>query len=173
MEKILLVLLALTIVFAEIPLTAAPPKANAKPAPAKPAAPPKPNRNQIIAKLRRENPFKQVKVGESVSFPLLGGATVSGKVFRIKDKGVWVDDGVVKVLQRRTTMSYEGRAKFWKEDYEKYINERANEEVRQQTGVNFKGNVNSVAKPDDPRFKRPKMSSGEFGGGKSGKVGFK
>lgn len=131
-------------------------------------APPKPNRGQIISRLKKENPFRQAKVGDNVAFPLLSKAVVKGKVAGITEKGVWIQDGAFKFLQKREVMSLEGRAKFYKPDYEKYINSLADDEIREMTGVKFTGNTNSVAKSNDPRFKKPtKAPSTSLGAGKT------
>ncbi len=140
-----------------------------KPAPApQKKAPPKPNRGQIINRLKKEHPFRQVKPGQNVAFTLLSKAVVRGKVASINEKGVWIQDGAFKFLQKREVMSLEGRAQFYKQDYDKYINSLADQEIREMTGVKFSGNTNSVAKPGDPRFKKPtKAPSTSLGGGKT------
>ena len=140
-----------------------------KPAPApQKKAPPKPNSGQIINRLKKEHPFRQVKPGQNVAFTLLSKAVVRGKVASINEKGVWIQDGAFKFLQKREVMSLEGRAQFYKQDYDKYINSLADQEIREMTGVKFSGNTNSVAKPGDPRFKKPtKAPSTSLGGGKT------
>lgn len=167
MKKVLLIAAFLSAaMFVLAPLSAEDAK---KPAPApQKKAPPKPNRGQIINRLKRENPFKPVKAGQNVSFPLLSKAVVKGKVASVSEKGVWIQDGAFKFLQKRDVMSLEGRAKFYKEDYDKYINSLADQEIRELTGVKFTGNVNSAAKPGDPRFKKPtKAPSTSVGKGKT------
>lgn len=121
---------------------------------------PLPNKNQIIARLRKETPFVQTKVGDTVSCLLLSNVTITGKIYRIQPNAVWIDDGVAKLRQNREMMSMEARAKFWKEDYNSYLAEQADEEIRQRSTGKFKGNVHSVADKKDPRFKRPKMNPG-------------
>lgn len=166
MKRVLLMAAFLSVaVLIAAPLDAA----EKKPAPApQKKAPPKPNRAQIINRLKKENPFRPAKVGENVAFPLLSKAVVRGKVAGITEKGVWIQDGAFKFLQKREVMSLEGRARFYKPDYEKYIAYLADQEIRETTGVKFTGNTKSVAKPGDPRFKKPtKTPSTNLGGGKT------
>ena len=166
MKKRLLIAMFLSaVMFAAAPL----PGEEKKPAPApQKKAPPKPNRGQIINRLKKENPFRPAKVGQDVSFTLLSKAVVRGKVASITEKGVWIQDGAFKFLQKREVMSLEGRAKFYKPDYDKYINSLADDEIREMTEVKFTGNTNSVAKPGDPRFKKPtKGASTNLGAGKT------
>ena len=128
MKKMLLIAAFLSAaMFVAAPLSAE----EKKPAPApQKKAPPKPNRGQIINRLKKEHPFRQAKVGENVAFPLLSKAVVRGKVAGITEKGVWIQDGAFKFLQKREVMSLEGRARFYKPDYDKYINSLWGEERR-------------------------------------------
>lgn len=147
--------------FAMLELHAAPPAENQKTEAKKPAAKKAPpNKNQILARLRKETPFVQAKTGETVSCLLLSDVTFTGKIYRIQPDAVWIDDGTVKVKQKRSLLSMETRAKFWREDYNLYLNEQAEKEMLQNSLSNAQGNTSHVANTKDPRFKRPKMNQG-------------
>lgn len=152
MRKLMLLLAALTFVMLEI--HAAPPANNNQKQPAK-QAPKKKSKNQRLAELRRRNPFVQAKTGETISCLLLSNGVITGKIYRIKDDGVWIDDGTAKLKQRRDLMSMETRARFWKEDYNLYTNELIDKEILQESfSKSQEGTSNSVANKKDPKFDR-------------------
>ena len=103
------------------------PAANAKkPAPApvkKKAAPKKPSRNEITNRVRKENPPPKlpIKTGGQVSFLLVSGATVRGKLEKVTPSGLKINDGIVTFLQKRDTITLKDRARFYKEDYELFV----------------------------------------------------
>ena len=156
MRKLMLLLAALTFVMLEI--HAAPPADNNKKQPAKQAQKPK-SKNQRLAEFRKNHPFVQAKTGETVSCLLLSNVVITGKIYRIKNDAVWIDDGTVKLKQNRDMLSMETRAKFWKEDYNLYINEQIDKEILQESFSKSQGNSSYVADKKDPKFNRSMKKS--------------
>ncbi len=144
------------------------PAANAKkPAPApvkKKAAPKKPSRNEITNRVRKENPPPKlpIKTGGQVSFLLVSGATVRGKLEKVTPSGLKINDGIVTFLQKRDTITLKDRARFYKEDYELFVKKEV-DRIMNPIKVDSSGNKNSIAKPGDKRFlKTTKKSTSEL-----------
>ena len=157
MRKMVLLLAALAIVMPEIH-AANPPANSDQKQPAKPA-PKKKSRNQRMAELRKKMPFVQARVGETVSCLLLSDVAITGKIYRIKEDAIWIDDGTAKLKQKRNLLSMETRAKFWKEDYNLYIGELIDKEILHESLSKSQSKSANVADKKDPKFQRPSMKN--------------
>ncbi len=123
------------------------------PAPVKKPAPKKPSREEITNRVRREHPLPKfpVKTGGAVSFQLVSGATVRGKLEKVTPAGLRINDGVFTFLQKKDTITLKDRAKFYKEDYDLFIKTEV-DHIMNPVKVDSSGNKNSIAKPGDKRF---------------------
>ena len=159
MRKLMLLLAVSAFIMLEIHADS--PADNNQKKPAKQAPKPKVlSRSQRIAKLRKEEPFVQAKTGDTVSCLLLSDSVITGKIYRIQPDAVWIDDGTVKLRQKRNLLSMETRAKFWREDYNLYTAELIDKEIFQESLAKNKGKSTNVADKRDPKFKRPPMNLG-------------
>ncbi len=165
--KTKLQVLGALLIAAGICLPAALPAADAKKAPApapKKAAPKKPSRDEITKRVRRENPPPKlpVKTGVQISFQLVSGATVRGKLEKVTPNGLKINDGVFTFLQRKDTITLKDRARFYKEDYDLFIKKEV-DKIMNPIKVDSSGNKNSIAKPGDKRFpKTTKKATSEL-----------
>ena len=93
---------------------AAPAQDQKKPAAQKPQQPKKPTREEITRQIRKQNPPPKlpIKTGGNVSFQLLSGATVRGKLIKVQPTGLRISAGKFTFLQRKNTITLKDRARF-------------------------------------------------------------
>lgn len=134
-----------------------------KPAAQKPQPPKKPTRDEVTRRIRKENPPPKlpVKTGGNVSFQLLSGATVRGKLVKVLPTGLRINDGKFTFLQRKNTITLKDRARFYKEDYELFIKTEVDHAMN-PFKLDTSGNKNSIAKPNDKRFPKTTQKPSEL-----------
>ena len=157
------VLSALAIAAAAFFPFAAPAQDQKKPAAQKTQQPTKPTSEQITRQIRKENPPPKlpVKTGGNVSFQLVSGATVRGKLVKVQPTGLRINDGKFTFLQKKNTITLKDRARFYKEDYELFIKTEV-DHVMNPFKLDTSGNKNSIAKPNDKRFPKTTQKSSEL-----------
>lgn len=112
------------------------------------------SKQQLLEILQKEHPFKLPETGSSVSFSLGANENgeieaVTGRIVRINEKGVLIDDGNgMIVLYRKSNMPLESQALFYPDSHGKFLEIRAAERYQAER----QNAMDAIAKAEEQKL---------------------